>query len=231
MAQQVNVADIAPEVRAEILRSKDLCEKLEHLIVRRKEFPNIGRNLLMVSLWSLFFEQHKGALALLSWNYPGAALALLRPMVETVVRAHVVAEGSNEDVERIRTDDYRTNFSKIGKWIDETFRMGDLFEKFLKDATKALHSYTHSGMWQVSRRFDKDGIGASYPKEELLQLIRIAESGAFMMTILLTVKLGYQPEWNEANVLFTERNESRPTPASPRTQLHSQLDADKKRTK
>ncbi|MFL6438759.1 MAG: DUF6988 family protein [Terriglobales bacterium] len=205
MAQQVSASDIAPDVQADILRSKDLCEKLEHLVVGRKEFPHVGRNLLLVCLWSLFFEQHKGALTLLSWNYPGAALALLRPIVETVVRAHVVAEGSDDDVDRIRNDKYRTNFSTIGKWIDETFQMRDLFEQFLKDATRALHSYTHSGMWQISRRFDKDGIGANYPKDELLQLIRIAESGAFMMTILLTVKLGYQPEWEEANRLFTER--------------------------
>jgi uncharacterized protein DUF6988 len=205
MAQQVAVSNIAPEVQAEIVRSKELCEQLEHLIVDRKEFPNTGRNLLLGCLWSLFFEQQKGALALLSWNYPGAALAMLRPMVETVVRTHVVAEGSDEDVERIRKDEYRTNFSNIGKWIDETFRMGDLFEQFLKDAARALHSYTHSGMWQISRRLDQNGIGANYPKDELLQLIRIAESGAFMMTILLTIKLGYLPEWEEANRLFTDR--------------------------
>jgi hypothetical protein len=63
--------------------------------------------------------------------------------------------------------------------------MDDLFEQFLKDATRTLHSYTHSGVWQISRRFDKNGIGANYPKEELLRLFRIAESGAFIMTNLV----------------------------------------------
>jgi len=55
---------------------------------------------------------------LLSHKFFGSAFALVRPIVEATVRSHVVIMGSEEDVRRLREDDYRANLSTVGKEID-----------------------------------------------------------------------------------------------------------------
>jgi hypothetical protein len=62
------------------------------------------RDDLFTSYWSLIFDYCKGIVLLLAKEIHSPAFALMRPLVETVVREHIALVGSDDDVKKIRTD-------------------------------------------------------------------------------------------------------------------------------
>src|SRR6266478_8478122 len=133
-------------VAAEIKRANEVGDKIEELVVAKGQAPSGDRNTLLLAYWSLTFEFHRAILCLIDHKFYGAAFALVRPIVEDVVRAHVTLLCSEEALKQLHNDEYRTNLATVGKEIDAAFSTGDFFEKFLNQARKALHSYTHSGL-------------------------------------------------------------------------------------
>jgi hypothetical protein len=154
--------------------------------------------------WSLIVEFHRSILCLISHKFYGAAFALARPLVEASVRAHVVIMGSEEDFTKLKTDKYITNFAKIGKKIDGHFQTETLFEKFLDESKALLHSFTHVGAMQLNRRFLGSDLAPSYSEEEIVSLIRVSSSAAFIANNLVTKRLGLDDEWAENSRLFQD---------------------------
>jgi hypothetical protein len=132
----------------------------------------------------------------------GGAFALLRPVVEAQVRAHVLLMGSNEDVERIKNHTYTVNFRTVGAEIDEAFHLEGFFERFLNGARGALHSFTHSGLSQLGRRFNGNDLEAHYDDEEITEVIRTSSTAVFMVTNLITHQFKFEAESQRVNVLF-----------------------------
>lgn len=102
----------------------------------------------------------------------------------------------------MRNDDYRINFGTIGMEIDERFGLDTLLQEFLRDSSKILHSYTHGGMLQVQRRFREGDLQPNYDDRELLELIRSATSGLFMLTNVLTKHFGFEEDWKRGTELY-----------------------------
>src|ERR1019366_5540782 len=125
-------------------------------------------------------------LCLLSNKVFGSAFALVRPLIEATGRAYVVIMGSEEDVRKLRNDEYRMNFGTVGKQIDAFFGTGDWFESFLNRAKNAFHSYTHAGLSQLGRRFSGNDVRPSYSEEELIEVIETSTIAAFLVTKLIT---------------------------------------------
>lgn len=163
------------------------------------------RNVLLIAYWALMFDYHKGILSLLQSEFCGAAFALVRPVVEAVVRAHVTLMGSEDDLARIQKDEYKVNFKEIGGEIDAAFGLEGLIEKFLNDVTRsALHSYTHSGFLQLGRRFDGNDIKPNYSDGEIIEVIRVTTSAIFMVTNLVTKHFGFEDDWKNASQMYAE---------------------------
>jgi hypothetical protein len=188
----------------EIQNANSFGNQIQNLIVAKGQCPADDRNVLLLGYWSLVFDFHRGVLCLLSNKFYGSAFALVRSIVETTVRAHVAIMGSNEDVERLKADDYRTNLATIGKEIDTFFRTETLFETFLARARVALHSYTHAGTMQLSRRFSGHDLEANYKEGEITEVIRAATSAVFIVNNLVTKHFGFEEEWMGNNRLFLE---------------------------
>ena len=167
-------------------------------------FPTGERHTPLMAYWSLAFEFHRGVLCLLSHKFFGAAFALVRPIVETVVRAHIVVMGSKDDLRKLLNDEYKTNFATVGAEIDASIGTGDLFENFLKNARTSLHSYTHVGTLQLGRRFPGTDLAPSYSEGEITEVIRTTTSSVFMVNNLVTKYLGFEEEWKKCNDLFQE---------------------------
>lgn len=187
-----------------IEKANALGDQIQDLVVQRGQCPTSDRNNLLMAYWSLAFEFHRGILCLVSHKFYGAAFALARPLVEATIRAHVVIAGSSEDIERLRRDEYRTNFKTIGPEIDKAFQTDSLFENFLGQAKDALHGYTHAGLHQLGRRFSGDDLLASYSDAEIHELIRVSTSGVFMVNNLVTKHLRFEEEWKRNNELYVE---------------------------
>lgn len=193
------------KVNEEIHRARTFGQQLEEIVVSENQFPIGDRNVLLIAYWALMFDYHKGILSLLESGFSGAAFALVRPVVEAVVRAHITLMGSEEDLVSIQKDEYKVNFRQVGARIDAAFGLEGSMENFLNDVTRsALHSYTHSGFLQLGRRFDGNDVRPNYSDEEIIEVIRVATSAAFMVTNLVTKHFGFEHDWENISQMFEE---------------------------
>jgi hypothetical protein len=131
----------------EINRAAKFAESLENLIVDKGSIATIhDGNLdhMLLVYWSLGFDLHKGMLAVMRDKFYSAGFALLRPLVEAQLRAHLVVTNAKDDVERIKDDRYRVNFDTIGAEIDASFGFQGYMERFLARASAVLHSFTQA---------------------------------------------------------------------------------------
>ncbi len=192
-------------VQEEIDRSSAFGQKLEDLIVKRGSVT-LGqagdRDRLLLAHWSLVVDYDKGILALMRHQFYGSAFALLRPVVEALVRAHVVLMGSDDDVNRIKNDTYNVNFKTIGAEIDAAFQLEGFFDKFLNGARGALHSFTHSGLSQLGRRFKGNDLQSDYGDGEIIEVVHTASTAVFMVTNLVAKHFKFQDEAKKIEELF-----------------------------
>lgn len=190
-------------VKTEIARASEFGQRVEDLIVDKKQCHCKGdRDKLLLGYWALIFDYHKGILKLLSEEFSGGAFALVRPLMEALVRGHLVLICTEDDFQKIKDDEYRTNFTTVGKQIDEAFGLGTFFNNFLNHAREALHSFTHSGVSQLARRFKGDDLMPSYSDGEMVEVIRTTTSAVFMVSACVTKHFGFEEEWKANNELF-----------------------------
>ncbi len=191
-------------VQTELEKARRFGTELEDLVARRGQCPDDDRNILLMGYWALIFDFQKGVLSLIPNGFCGSAFALVRPVVEVLVRSHVVVKGSADDVRRLQRDEYRVNFGTIGPWIDTEFGLGDFFTNLLTRSKDALHSYTHAGVFQLARRFDGHDLTPRYGDDEIIEVIRSCTSAVWMATNLVTKQLHLDEEAERAQELFLE---------------------------
>lgn len=189
-------------VQNEIDRAFQFGRQLEELVVHRGQCSSVDRDVLLIGYWALLFDFHKGILTLLSSKLFGGAFALVRPVVEALVRAHLVLMGSQEDILKLQQDEYRVNFAEVGSQIDEAFGLEGFFKNFLTTARNALHSYTHAGVLQLGRRFEGNELKPRYSDEEIGEVIRTTTLAVFMVTSLVTKRFSFEEEWQQSSQMF-----------------------------
>jgi hypothetical protein len=197
-------------VADEIKQANEFGNKIEKLVLARGQAPTGDRNTLLMAYWSLVFELQRAVLCLIDHKFYGAAFALVRPIIETVFRAHVAVMGSADDLRKLHSDEYRTNLVTVGKEIDTAFGTEGFFENFLNGARTALHSYTHAGLMQLGRRFSGTDLVATYREAEIVEVIRTCTSSVFMVNNLVTKHLGFEEEWKQNTGLFAEWGNNTP---------------------
>jgi hypothetical protein len=195
------------DIRAELERARLRSVELEELIHRRQPFPlQSDRQMLIAGYFALMVDYHRSVLFLLKpeYNLCGGGFALARPMVEALLRIHIVAQGSECDVKCIKADRYRTNFEDVADELDELFKLEFFAKTFNSEVRRALHSYTHSGTMQIARRFDGTTISPSYRDGEKWDMIRMCTLAFAMGTVIMTATLGFDAERVRANEVCSE---------------------------
>lgn len=191
-------------VQQEIDRAQDFGQKLEEIVYRRGQCPAGDRDVLLIAYWALVFDFHKAILLLLPAEFFGAASALARPVVEVMLRAHLVLFCSTEELVKVQKDEYWVNFKEIGPRIDKVFGFGTYMQDFLRDASKILHSYTHGGILQVGRRFDGSDLKPHYTDGAMVELIHSTTSAVFLVTRVVTMHFKFEEELKQATDMFME---------------------------
>jgi hypothetical protein len=197
-------------IEQEVDRATELGRRLESLVVIRKEFLiNSDREYILSGYWSLVFELYKGILCLLKHDYYAPAFALLRPVVDALVKSHIAHIGPDDEVRRISLDQWSLNYEKDGTRIDKAMRAErPVMEDYLKKARDLLHSFTHSGMTQLARRFEGTQVGQSFTEIEIVALIRNCTSAVFMVTVLVTQHFGFVEENRAAQRIWIDYGSS-----------------------
>jgi hypothetical protein len=193
-------------VQAEIDRASQYGRQLEALLDGKEVTASTDRDLLIIGYRSLLLDYHTAIVMLLEKELYGAAFALLRPTVEAWVRIHIAKMGTDETVLQLKNDTYRVDFGKVGEEIDTAFELA-FFEKSLNKAVRdALHSYTHSGWFQIARRFNENEIKSRYSDGAILNVLEGSMTALFMATIVTTNHFGFEDEWRATAELFSEYN-------------------------
>jgi hypothetical protein len=188
-------------------RAVAFCQQLEDLVVERGSVtigPGQNRDKLLLGYWSVAFDLVKSIMALLQHKFYAGAFALIRSLVETQIRAHIVLMGSDADVALIASDNYQVNFKTIGSEIDKSFGLHGYTERFLDRARDVLHSFTHSGLSQIGRRFQGSDLVAHYSDEEIIELVHVATTSVFLVNVLVTKHFKFEDEWKRTNELMEE---------------------------
>jgi len=203
------------DIKAEIDRAMKACSDLEQLVVQHEPLVLDERGALLVGHWNLMIEYHTAITLLLKNELCGSAFALVRPMVEAWLGAHLVVSADNKVVESIRKDTYRTNFEDVSSQIDEAFNLSFFKGTLNKRVQKAMHSYTHSGLRQIARRFEGTTIKQSFTDAEKWDTVRLSTLALAMTTVLVTKTLRFDVEWTAANHLCSAYSNELNRPNSP----------------
>jgi hypothetical protein len=195
---------LSDKVQAELDRARKFGEQLEQIVVS-KQYTDGERDTLLLAYWELVSDFHRGIHALIQKEFFGSALAVVRPVVESFVRAHITLMGSDEEVKSLRDDTYRVNLKEIGPKIDAAFGLGHFMKNFLNEKTRnALHSYTHAGLQQLGRRFRDGHVRPNYSDGELVEVIRSTTSALFMLSNLVTKHFGFEEDWKRVTDMYVE---------------------------
>jgi hypothetical protein len=195
----------------------DIKARVDHAIVRSNELEQLiynrqplslqdDRAVMIVGYWALMVDYHRSVLFLLKpeHNLCGGGFALARPMAEALLRIHLVAGGTAAEVQRMKIDDFRTNFEGVSDQLDGLFGLGFFAKTFNKKVRDALHSYTHSGAMQIARRFEGNAIRPSYSDAEKWDVVRMCTLAFAMGTVIVTGSLSFDAERTRANEVCSE---------------------------
>jgi len=191
-------------VQNELRRADLLRQEFEGLVFPQRECTLDERGAYLLAYWSLAIEHHVAMVVLIERQLYGSAAALLRPIVEAVVRGHLVLFCSEEVLAKIRKDDYRVNFSTVGKDIDAQFGLQTFLQDFLRESSRIMHSYAHGGILPVQRRFEGDNLRPNYQEDELVGLIYSGTAGLCLLTNTLTQHLKCEDGQKQAAILYAK---------------------------
>jgi hypothetical protein len=68
-----------------------------------------------------------------------------------------------------------------------------------------LHSFTHSGLSQLGRRYTGGDLQARYEDGELVEVIHVSTSAVYMTSNLVTNRFKLEDENQRINYLFLKR--------------------------
>jgi hypothetical protein len=188
-----------------IKKTNSLGDALQDLVVARGSvIIKDDKTSLLMGHWSLTFDLFRGIIACLDSKLYGPAFALVRPLLESTIRAHVVIMGDAKDLELLRADKYKTDFAGIGAKLDAFFKTETLFNGFLSSGRHALHSYTHAGTAQLGRRFSGTDLMASYSDEEVMEVLGVNGTAAFLVNNLVVKNFEWNEEVEKNNGLYME---------------------------
>ena len=107
---------------------------------------------MLVCQWAMNASLHKSILTD-PRRHPRGAFSLLRPLFETLVRAHLIAMDDSEAIKQMLNDQFRTKFFTHPGKVDDHFQMGGMFKRvYVYDLiTMRMHSAVHMGGAQMMR--------------------------------------------------------------------------------
>jgi len=142
------------------------------------------------------FEHHAAIILLMRSALFGSAFALLRSVVEIVVRGVWIATcATPAEITRFRDkDEINPTFGEMAKAIDTACGI-NYFHNLKQQSWGALNSYTHTGVLQLGRRFTGDRLEPSYKDGEKIEVIHTA---TIMLLLIVRPFLAKHGRQNEA---------------------------------
>lgn len=181
-----------PELSNALQRARQVHETIWQL-GPEKGAPNSVRIHTFAGFLTTLFEHHDSILLLLGTRRNDAtAFALARVLVEAFYRGlWVILRATDEHIDQIRTgSEPYPRFIDMTNAVDQ--QLGSTGRLTLDPPIwKALNGFTHTGLQQLSRRFNAEGdLVPNYPLDEVLQVLGSGTLLVAVMTQVFCVVIG-----------------------------------------
>jgi hypothetical protein len=163
---------VTKELREHLIRCEKAMQSAKP-IIGEHAFPTDSRTLTVIGFISLLVEHQQSILLLVMHDYAGSATALARSVVEGAYRAlWINLPATDEEVKKFNEkDQIHLGFGEIAAALDGAYRLEKgFFENFKTRTWKHLNSYTHGGMHQIGRRFNKNKVENNYSEEQMYEM-------------------------------------------------------------
>jgi hypothetical protein len=175
-----------PAINSIIKKTYKFKGKIGDLVTSYSQYPNDNKSLLLLAYKSIIAEHHNAIFLLVQNGLNGSAFALVRVLYETFYRAHwAVGCATKEQVdETLEGKEVFPDMSVMVKKIDATFGTEDFFQIIKKDSWRAMNDYTHSGLLQISRRFENNEVSPNYDTGEIVEVLNGINMALILTAIL-----------------------------------------------
>jgi len=193
------------ELASAIAQAHDFRNRVGALV--SGEYADDTRSTLLVAFSDQIFEHHEAILSLIEQGFTGSAFALVRSLIEAFFKVQwVVACATDAQAEKVAT---KHNFDFPGAEelvtaIDEKLQTDGFFLAFKKNAWKALNSYTHTGLLQLSRRFTGRRVESRYDEAEIIEVVHVITTAIVLLGRFFAVSTGRTAEAEEAERLMEQ---------------------------
>ncbi len=142
------------------------------------EFKTKGeRNRVSGALFDTVLDHANAIIILIENKLYSSAYALVRPLFEGFVRATWLLNCSTDDEIELLVvkDKFKNSFDDMLECIEAKKDWPKALSKAKKNAWNAMHSYTHGGLHQISRKIKASTIESDIDNEEIEEIICFAE--------------------------------------------------------
>jgi len=147
-------------------------------------------------------EHHDALLLLLRSKLIGSGFALVRSIIEILVRGvWITACATDAQVKKFRDQDkLDLTFGEMSDAIDKTCGI-DFFHDFKTQSWATLNSYTHTGILQLGRRFSADKLEPSYTDGEQIEVLRASTIAIVLLVRPFLMRHGQKEAAEEVDKL------------------------------
>ena len=176
------------------------CENAMHSatqVLAQHAFPTDPRTLTVIGFISVLVEHQESILLLIVHGNTGSASTLVRPVVEGAFRALWINRAATDaEVKRFNERDViDLKFGDVAAALDNTYGGSGMFQSFKTRTWGPLNSYTHGGMHQIWRRFNKGEVANKYSEEDIREITTLVT-----LVVLLTISLFLEKHGHASSV-------------------------------
>jgi hypothetical protein len=170
-------------LEAELKLAQEVVDDVKRILSGHK-FSDEEWSTTVIGFIAQGIEHHAAILLLLRSGLIGSGFALVRSVVEILVRGvWMTACATDAQVKKFREQDkLDLSFGEMSDAIDKACGIG-FFHDFKTRSWDTLNSYTHTGILQLGRRFSGDRLEPSYTDGEQIEVLR-----ASTISIVLLVR-------------------------------------------
>lgn len=162
--------------------ARKLLAKIDQEIDGVELSSNDDRNRISGALFDIVLDHAKAIIVLFENKIYPSAFALARPLFEGFVRASWLLNcATDDDIDHfIKKDKFKHSLGEMLEFVEKKKDWPETLTQAKKKVWNAMHSYTHGGLNQVTRRIKSSTIEPVIDEKEIDELICFSELISFL---------------------------------------------------
>ena len=180
--------------------------KLRELLAR-PEYPSDPKTRWVIASLDIAIEHQEAILLLIKSELFGSALAMLRIVFDTLLRAlWINGVATDEQIKQAWDDELKWQHISVGDEVEQNYfpDLGNQTEKRvkvlqgLKKMWPAMCSLTHSGGLQIASRFTNGELKPNYLESTIRNVMIVTNQWLMLVSALFFLSMGHNREAKEA---------------------------------